>query len=72
MVDKSAPVLLQFLTMQASLWAAWAWGSPEEGGPRQGTPGRNYTFYDQHPKSHTIMLLTKALSPAYVQENGDA
>ena len=72
MVDKSALVLLQSLTMQASLWAAWVLVSPEEGDPRQGIPGRNYTFYDQPPKLHTIMLLTKALSPAHVQEKGNS
>ena len=72
MVDKSALVLLQSLTTQASLWAAWVLVSPEEGDPRQGTPGRNYTFYDQPPKLHTIMLLTKALSPAHVQEKGNS
>jgi len=72
MVDKSALVLLQSLTTQASLWAAWVLVSPEEGDPRQGTPGRNYTFYDQPPKLHTVMLLTKALSPAHVQEKGNS
>ena len=72
MVNKSALVLLQSLTTQASLWAAWVLVSPEEGDPRQGTPGRNYTFYDQPPKSHTIMLPTKALSPAHVQEKGNS
>ena len=51
----------------------WLLASPEVSDPRQRTSSRNYPFYDQFQKSHTIILFIngKALSPAHIHGKGN-
>lgn len=51
----------------------WLSASPEVSDPRQRTSSRNYPFYDQSRKSHTILLFinSKAPSPAHIHGEGN-